>query len=154
EIHSFIGNDRGIQLKSLLSRLYSLNNKSYSIVGLSATIGDYNEAKRFTGNPDNTKILLDKQSKEINAVFRFFESDTDELPVDLLKDLYLETKDNKVLIFPNSRGRAEEIAVKLKKISDKVKGHSNYFSHHSSVDREVREFVEYFVKNNTRQNFC
>ena len=154
EIHSFIGNDRGIQLKSLLSRLYSLSNSNFSIVGLSATIGDYNEAKRFTGNPENTKVLLDKRSKEINAVFRFFESGTDELPVDLLKDLYLETKDNKVLIFPNSRGRAEEIAVKLKKISDKVKGHQNYFSHHSSVDKEVREFVEYFAKNNTRQNFC
>ncbi len=154
EIHSFIGNDRGIQLKSLLSRLYNLNNKNFSIVGLSATIGDYDEAKRFTGNPENTKVLLDKQSKEINAVFKFFESATDELPVDLMKDLYLETKDNKVLIFPNSRGRAEEIAVKLKKISDRVKGHPNYFSHHSSVDKEVREFVEYFAKNNTRQNFC
>lgn len=154
EIHSFIGSDRGIQLKSLLSRLYNLSNKRFSIVGLSATIGDYEEAKRFTGNPENTKVLLDKQSKEINAVFRFFESETDDLPVDLLKDLYKETKDNKVLIFPNSRGRAEEIAVQLKKISDRVKGHQNYFSHHSSVDKEVREFVEYFAKNNTRQNFC
>jgi ATP-dependent Lhr-like helicase len=43
---------------------------------------------------------------------------------------------------------------KLKKISDRVKGHSNYFSHHSSVDKEVREYVEYFAKNNNRQNFC
>jgi ATP-dependent Lhr-like helicase len=76
------------------------------------------------------------------------------LPLELLKDLYIETKDNKVLIFPNSRGRAEEVAVKLRKISDRVKGHPNYFSHHSSVDREVREYVEYFAKNNNRQNFC
>ena len=76
------------------------------------------------------------------------------MPLELLKNLYLETKDNKVLIFPNSRGRAEEVAVKLKKISERVKGHSNYFSHHSSVDREVREYVEYFAKNNNRQSFC
>lgn len=68
--------------------------------------------------------------------------------------MYLETRNNKVLIFPNSRGRAEEIAVKLKKISEKVKGHTNYFSHHSSVDKEVREYVEYFAKSNNRQNFC
>ena len=54
----------------------------------------------------------------------------------------------------SSRGRAEEVAVKLRKISDRVKGHPNYFSHHSSVDREVREYVEYFAKNNNRQNFC
>ncbi|MCW3111481.1 MAG: box helicase domain protein [Segetibacter sp.] len=155
EIHSFIGTDRGIQLKSILSRLQRVNSKSCSIVGLSATIGDYNEAKRFTGDESKTKVLLDRTAKDINAVFRYFKYEKkEELPLELLKNLYLETKDNKVLIFPNSRGRAEEVAVKLKKISEKVKGHPNYFSHHSSVDREVREYVEYFAKNNNRQNFC
>lgn len=154
EIHSFIGTDRGIQLKSILSRLQRVNSNSFSIVGLSATIGDYNEAKRFTGDELKTKVLLDRSAKEINALFRFFKNENEELPLELLKDLYIETKDNKVLIFPNSRGRAEEVAVKLKKISDRVKGHPNYFSHHSSVDREVREYVEYFAKNNKRHNFC
>lgn len=154
EIHSFIGTDRGIQLKSILSRLSDINFKTFSIVGLSATIGDYEEAKRFTGNELHTKVLLDRTAKEINVLFRYFKNEGEELPIELLKDLYIETKDNKVLIFPNSRGKAEEVAVKLKKISDRVKGHSNYFSHHSSVDREVREYVEYFAKNNDRNNFC
>ena len=154
EIHSFIGTDRGIQLKSILSRLKNINSKSFSIVGLSATIGDYDEAKKFTGDELKTKVLLDRTAKEINAIFRYFKNKNEELPLELLKDLYIETKDNKVLIFPNSRGRAEEVAVKLRKISDRVKGHPNYFSHHSSVDREVREYVEYFAKNNNRQNFC
>lgn len=154
EIHSFIGTDRGIQLKSILSRLQKVNSKSFSIVGLSATIGDYDEAKRFTGDELKTKVLLDRTAKGINALFRYFKNKNEELPLELLKDLYIETKDNKVLIFPNSRGRAEEVAVKLRKISDRVKGHPNYFSHHSSVDREVREYVEYFAKNNNRQNFC
>lgn len=154
EIHSFIGTDRGTQLKSILSRLQNVNTKPFSIIGLSATIGDYNEAKKFTGNELKTKVLLDRTAKEINAQFRYFKNENEELPLELLKDLYLETKDNKVLIFPNSRGRAEEVAVKLKKISERVKGHPNYFSHHSSVDREVREYVEYFAKNNNRQNFC
>ena len=154
EIHFFIGTDRGIQLKSLLSRLQRVNLNSFSIVGLSATIGDYDEAKKFTGDELKTKVLLDRTAKEINTLFRFFKNENEELPLELLKDLYIETKDNKVLIFPNSRGRAEEVAVKLKKISDRVKGHSNYFSHHSSVDREVREYVEYFAKNNKRHNFC
>ena len=154
EIHSFIGTDRGIQLKSILSRLQKVNSKSFSIVGLSATIGDYDEAKKFTGDEFKTKVLLDRTAKEINALFRYFKNKNEELPLELLKDLYIQTKDNKVLIFPNSRGRAEEVAVKLRKISDKVKGHPNYFSHHSSVDREEREYVEYFAKNNNRHNFC
>jgi ATP-dependent Lhr-like helicase len=154
EIHSFIGTDRGIQLKSILSRLQQVNSKSFSIVGLSATIGDYDEAKKFTGNELKTKVLLDKTAKEINTLFRYFKSKNTDLPIELLEDLYIETKDNNVLIFPNSRGRVEEVAVKLKKISEREKGHPHYFSHHSSVDREVREYVEYFAKNNNKQNFC
>jgi ATP-dependent Lhr-like helicase len=154
EVHAFIGTDRGIQLKSVLSRLQQLNQDSFKIVGLSATIGDYSEAKKFTGDELNTKVLLDRTAKEIAVEFRYFKSTGDALPPDLLDDLYEETKDNKVLIFPNSRGRTEEVAVSLKKIAARKKGHTNYFSHHSSVDREVREYVEYFAKNNIRQNFC
>lgn len=154
EIHSFIGSDRGVQLKSILYRLQKINSGAFQVIGLSATIGDYVETKKFTGNESGTKIILDKTAKEIEAHFKFFKNEGEELPLDLLKDLYLETKDQKVLVFPNTRGRAEEIAVKLKKISDRVKGHPNYFSHHSSVDKEVREYVEHFAKNNRHQSFC
>jgi ATP-dependent Lhr-like helicase len=157
EIHSFVGTDRGIQLQSILSRLQQVNSSRFSIVGLSATMSELNkfmEVKSFIGEVEHTKILIDRTPKDINAVFRFFKAEGEELPLELLKDLYKETKDSKVLIFPNSRGRAEEVAVKLKKISDRLKGHPNYFSHHSSVDRQVREYVEYFAKNNKQQNFC
>ena len=154
EIHSFIGTDRGTQLKSIISRLQSQTKIPFRIIGLSATIGDYDEAKRFTGNATGTKVLLDRSPKEVEAQFRYFEGANNELPLELVKDLYLETENNKVLIFPNSRGRVEEVAVKLKKISDRVKGHPNYFSHHSSVDKDVREYVEFFAKNSRGQNFA
>lgn len=153
EIHSFIGRDRGTHLKSLISRLREVNDKRFRIIGLSATIGDYDEAKRFTGEAERTKVLVDHAAKEIDVSFRFFQENGSDLPLELLKDLYRETDDNKVLIFPNSRGRTEEVAVKLKKISDRVGGHPNYFSHHSSVDKDVREYVEFFAKTNRRENF-
>ena len=154
EIHSFIGADRGIQLKSILSRLQYLNTHTFVVVGLSATIGDYTEAKKMTGDPDHTKVLLDRTAKEMEANFKYFKMEAADLPLALMKDLYLNTMANKVLIFPNSRGRAEEIAVKLKKISDKVNGHSNYFSHHSSIDKELREYIEHFAKTNVRFPFA
>lgn len=153
EIHSFIGSDRGVQLKSLLSRLQEVNETSFSIVGLSATLGDFEEAKKFTGEVDRTIVIRDKTSKELNAEFRFFRQIGNELPLDLFKDMYKETRDSKVLIFPNSRGKAEEVAVKLLKISERVGGHANYFSHHSSVDKQVREYVEEFAKSKMRRNF-
>lgn len=153
EIHSFIGTDRGVQLKSLISRIKNLAPQPIRIVGLSATIGDYAEAKKFTGDESNTKVLLDRSAKEIEAQFRYFPDSGSELPLELLKDLYLETKDSKTLVFPNSRGKTEEVAVKLSKISGRVKGHGNYFSHHSSVDKEVREYVEFFAKSSRSENF-
>lgn len=157
EIHSFVGSDRGIQLMSILHRLQEQNSKKFNIVGLSATISEENkfsEVKQFTGNEEKTKVLIDRTAKEIEIEFRYFENKNEELPPDLLDDLYNETKESNVLVFPNSRGKAEEVAVKLQRLSSRLKGHSNYFSHHSSVDKEVREYVEFFAKSNKRQNFC
>jgi ATP-dependent Lhr-like helicase len=156
EIHSFIGTDRGIQLNSLLSRLNDINKNpnGFRVIGLSATIGAFEEAKKMTGKPDQTVVLRDKSAKEMDAEFKFFKMDGTDLPLDLLKDLYIKTKDHKVLIFPNSRGKAEEVAVKLKKISDRKQGHPYYFSHHSSIDKELREYIEQFAKNNKRFPFA
>lgn len=156
EIHSFLGSDRGIQLQSILSRLQKINTNKFKTVALSATVSDSNqylELKSFIGDVENTKVIRDTTPKPINAVFRYFEGSSAALPVALLKDLYVQTRNSKSLIFPNARGRVEEVAVKLRKISDKVGGHQNYFSHHSSVDKEVREYVEFFAKNNTYENF-
>lgn len=156
EIHSFLAVDRGLQLMSILSRIQQVNKFKIVTIGLSATIGDdnYIEAKRLTGDIDSTKILLDRTKKETEAKFKYFKNSSAELSLDLLKDLYKETASNKVLVFPNSRGRTEEVAVKLRKISDRVNGHKFYYSHHSSVDKEIRESIEHFAKSNERFNFC
>ena len=157
EIHSFVGTDRGTQLMSILHRLKEKNSKGFCIIGLSATISEENkfsEVKAFTGDEEKTKVLIDRAAKEIEIEFRYFKNSTEQLPSELMDDLYDATKESKALIFPNSRGKVEEVAVRLQKLSSRRNGHSNYFSHHSSVDRQVREYVEYFAKNNKRQNFC
>lgn len=156
EIHSFIGTDRGVQLNSLLSRLndINVNANGFRVVGLSATIGEFNEAKKMTGKPDNTLVLKDKSAKEMQAEFKFFQMKGADLPPELLEELYEKTKNQKVLIFPNSRGRAEEVSVRLRKLSERKKGHPYYFSHHSSIDKELREYIENFAKHNTRYPFA
>ncbi|PIF45852.1 ATP-dependent Lhr-like helicase [Chryseobacterium sp. 52] len=157
EIHAFLGSDRGIHLQSLLQRLQKINTDKFRTVALSATVSDenkYSELKEFLGDPEHTKVIKDTTPKPINAVFKYFEGTGEELPLELLKDLYIRTRDRKILVFPNARGRVEEVAVRLKKLSEKVGGHPNYFSHHSSVDKEVREYVEFFAKKSTHENFC
>lgn len=156
EIHTFLGSDRGLQLESLIHRLKQVSLNKISVVGLSATVSDTNnyiELKSFFGEPSSTKIIRDTTPKPIDVNFRYFYCDNTNLPLDLLKDIYKETRDNKVLIFPNARGRVEEVAVKLKLISNKVGGHQNFFSHHSAIDKETREYIEFFAKNKNQQNF-
>jgi ATP-dependent Lhr-like helicase len=155
EIHSFVGTDRGIHLMSILSRIQQTNEKRIIKIGLSATIGEQNfiEVKKITGEIERTKILLDRTKKDTIIKFKYFQNTVKELPVDLINDLYEETLNSKALVFPNSRGRTEEVAVKLKRISKRLNGQNYYFSHHSSVDKEIRESVEHFAKNNKRYNF-
>lgn len=154
EIHAFTGTDRGVQLKSILSRLKLLNQQRFRIIGLSATLGEFTAVKKMTGEPDNTLVLRDKSQKIMEVSFHYFPFEGSDLPNELINDLYETTKNSKVLIFPNSRGRAEEIAVRLKGLSGKMNGHQYYFSHHSSVDKDLREYIEHFAKENKRYPFA
>jgi len=149
EIHSFLGTDRGIQLRSLLFRINEKAMTDIRFVALSATLGDdLVAAKSFFGAIEKTKVLVDSTKQGVDAQIRYFESEGKEVPIELLGTLYKITQKDRALIFPNSRGRVEEIAVKLKKIAVKYDGHQFYYAHHSSVNKELREFVEDFAKNN------
>ncbi|QJD95704.1 DEAD/DEAH box helicase [Mucilaginibacter robiniae] len=153
EIHAFAGTDRGLQLRAILSRLKFDMKRPFRVVGLSATIGDFQQVKQLTADMENTTVLRDIRAKEMSATFKFFEMDGADLPQELIDDVYMETRQQQVLAFPNSRGRAEELAVRLKKVADRQNGHPYYFSHHSSVNRELREYIEHFVKENRRYPF-
>lgn len=151
EIHTFLGTNRGIQLQSLLSRLRQF--ASFSIVSLSATIGDFRQAKAFTGEPARTRVLLDKSGRQTVISLHYFEKGlTADLP--LLKHLYLHTCHRQVLIFPNSRGKVEEVAAGLAALSRAAGGHAHYYAHHASVSKQERTAIEQFAKDNKQQPFC
>ncbi|MCP4215950.1 MAG: DEAD/DEAH box helicase [bacterium] len=178
EIHSFLGTRRGCHLKSLLHRLKSYGKKKTRFIGLSATLGDFEEARDFYGEPEKTKILRDRSGKEVSALFHYFPAlqpespgKTDEgreeegrsregkgsgakmLPESLVLDLFENTKSKRSLIFPNSRARVEEVTVRLKKLAKQAKCPHRYFAHHSSVSRELREHAERSAKRSSRYDF-
>lgn len=154
EIHAFIGTERGVQLQSLLFRINSFCKINTRLIGLSATLGsDYRAVKSFTGNSEKTKVLVDTSQNETKATFTYVEQTTSSFTAEFINKLYNDVKGRKVLIFPNSRGKAEELAVKLKDLSEKRCGHSNYFSHHSSVNKELRQYVERFAKTSDYEDF-
>jgi ATP-dependent Lhr-like helicase len=156
EIHSFLGTLRGKHLQSLLQRVHRISNKNVRYIGLSATLSDetYSYAKNYFPSEQITKVLLDNERNELSVSIFYYEAESASLPLELIEDIYNKTQSRKTLIFPNTRGRVEEIAVRLKKLAIEQSGHTNYFAHHSSIDRDLREFVENFAKSSFTQNFA
>lgn len=156
EIHYYFGTDRGVHLKSLLFRLSKINVSKFRFIGLSATIGDYSQAKYFLGKKNEAIVLLDKTPKSHEVRINYYpteEKNSHELTLELLKDLYKATCEKKALVFANSRDCVEQASVKLLNISEKVGGHHNYFSHHSSVDQRLREYAAFFAKHSYFEPF-
>jgi ATP-dependent Lhr-like helicase len=60
ELHSFLDNVRGIHLQSLISRICSHAGCKPRMAGLSATLGDYETAKRFLDidHPETVRLVV------------------------------------------------------------------------------------------------
>ncbi|WP_300386333.1 DEAD/DEAH box helicase [Clostridium sp.] len=146
EIHAFLNNARGVQLRSLISRIeeYSLNK--IRIIGLSATISNYDFIKRWVRYDDieNVEIIEEsKSNKALNYSLMHFENGKDfKMPMEFYEDIRELTRNMKAIIFCNSRGEVEEMTVMLNRLAIREGIEETYYPHHSSIDKSEREFVE------------
>ncbi|BBM45872.1 DEAD/DEAH box helicase domain protein [Leptotrichia trevisanii] len=151
EIHSFIGSNRGIQLKSLLERMNSyIENNNPRIIGMSATVSEenYSDLKEIFQNERTTKIIRDKGRNELKIDYNFYSDKTEAL-----NKIYEYSKREIMLVFPNTRQNVEMIAANLKKKAQKEKINISYFSHHASVSKNIRTMVENFAKESNKNLF-
>lgn len=65
ELHSFLNNERGVHLLSLLARLNSITGTNPRIIGLSATLGDPQAACHFLcpDNPETVNLIFDPNAQ-------------------------------------------------------------------------------------------
>ncbi len=145
EVHSFLESDRGLQLQSQLERLSKYADKRPRRIGLSATIGDVDIAKRWI-NPDNsTAVVLINPVVEVPPVrlshLHFITSKAD-IPDELLDDLYSLTYNRKALIFCNSRRYVEHVTIQLNRRCHFNHIEERYLPHHGSISKEIREEAE------------
>ena len=103
-------------------------------------------AKLFFGNDQKTAVLVDSSQNKLSVSLKYQYSDTPSLPNELVDDIYLKSKSERMLVFPNARGKVEEIAVRLQRRAKKEHCAIRYFSHHASVDKELRLEAEHFAK--------
>ena len=178
ELHSFIGSERGKQLQSLLRRIEIATKRAIPRIALSATLGDLDFAAKYLRSEENFpyKIILSQSShQEIKLQLRgylrskpeiekhFLDEDTEnenEFDAENLQKSYgdklaiaehifnaLRGANN--LIFANSRSNTEQYADLLRILSERDNVPNEFFPHHGSLSKELREDVEHKLKNQT-----
>lgn len=167
ELHSFIGLERGRQLQSLLHRVEQFIRRRVPRIGLSATLGDMQIAEEYLrpGNIYPFKLITSKNDQEIKLQLKGYkvkpavirkkpddkngtsneteQGDTHELCSDLFRIL----RGSSNLIFANSRSQVEECSDLLRRMSESEHLPNEFFPHHGSLSKELREEVEMRLKN-------
>lgn len=168
ELHSFIGSERGQQLQSLLHRIECAVKRKVPRIGLSATIGDMQLASRFL-RPDGVsetemivstttgqelqlllKGYLQKQPSLVQAGEAEAELQPDGSLLDIGDNLFKTLRGSSNLIFANSRNRVEFFADLLRKRCVEQQLPNEFWPHHGSLSKELREDAEAAIKDKSR----
>ncbi|SFI99697.1 DEAD/DEAH box helicase [Thermoflavimicrobium dichotomicum] len=145
EIHSFMGTARGVQLQSLISRILSYSESRPRIVGLSATIDNFDFIRKWVNpeHPENVEVLKqDGSDKELFYSLMHFPKNGWKNPIELYEDMRDLTKEHHAIVFCNSRTEVEEATVMLNRLALKDGIQEQYYAHHSSINKAEREHVE------------
>jgi ATP-dependent Lhr-like helicase len=170
EAHAFIGSERGKQIQSLLARIDFALGRFTPRIGLSATLGDMALAGEFLrpGKGDAVEMIISRESSHgLKILVKGYlstpveaadavqaSSEKEETPpeaeIKLVADLFKATKGSRNLIFPNSRRMVERYTDLLNKWCEKQSIPREYWPHHGSLAKEVREETEAALKTKDR----
>ncbi len=159
EVHHFMRDVRGIQLLCVLERLEKLTGIRPRRIGLSATLGDIELAKRWlSGDRECLAPITDEGKKRVALhVERFVNYASDKertfsgedtgggLPSGVREHyeyLFKNTLGKKTIIFTNSREETEYLIANLREIALKKKSPDVYRVHHGNVSALLRENTE------------
>ena len=155
ELHAFLDNERGIHLRSLLTRLELAVGRRIRRVGLSATLGEMELARKYLRPeaPEGVVVLEDRSAgQELKAQLRGYvqhgdQSKNDDQDVVAAQDavsrhLFDRLRGKRNLIFAGSRQNVEWYADALRVLSERERLPVEFFPHHASLSREHRMDLE------------
>ncbi|EPD8213122.1 DEAD/DEAH box helicase [Yersinia enterocolitica] len=156
EFHAFIGSERGMQLLSLLNRIdHVLGRHANPVprVALSATLGEVDKVpellrpdKRLsceTVTDSNSSSTLQVQVKGyLERVTKKGEEPQRSAEEQVCADIFRLCRGDSHLVFANSRKRTESIAATLSDMCEENVVPNEFFPHHGSLSRELRETLE------------
>jgi ATP-dependent Lhr-like helicase len=152
EIHSFVGGVRGNHLFSLLNRIEKVIGRKIIKIGLSATINGAETIKKWINyeNPDGVKVIESKEGSGLRGEIKGYTSVRN-----IYNDLFEIIRNDKNLIFANSKSKLEEYCVRIRELSKKEKILNRFFIHHGSLSKEIRETTEIKLKSEANISvFC
>lgn len=156
EFHAFIGMERGQHLLSLLNRLEHLLSRYQSPiprVALSATLGKL-ETVPLSLRPNQSliceTIISSKSQNTLKVQVKGFVEPLDVMQDDtkqsaeyqICQEIYHKCRGGSHLVFANSRQRTENIAAQLTDFSERDVVPNEFFPHHGSLSKELREELE------------
>ena len=158
ELHTVLDSERGVQLRSLLTRLELAIKRPIRRIGLSATLGDMDLARAYL-RPDGAEhvalIEAEGGEAELRLQLRGYVSGgedenapsaTDAVAAHLFE--HLRGSDN--LVFAGARQRVEIYADRLREHCEKEHLPQEFYPHHASLSRDHRDFVERRLKDNSK----
>tara|TARA_Y100001933_G_scaffold168295_1_gene166545 strand:+ start:140 stop:2323 length:2184 start_codon:yes stop_codon:yes gene_type:complete len=154
ELHSMLDSERGVQMRSLLTRLELSTGRKIQRVGLSATLGDMELARKYLRpeDPENVALIESEGGEaELQLQLRGYtlgDGDQSQLSTtDAIADHifeHLRGRDN--LVFAGSRQSVEIYADRLRELCEREHLPQEFYPHHASLSREHRDFVERRLK--------
>ena len=143
ELQEMLDEKRGYELLVMLERLKRISKNKLQLIGLSATIGDVEIARRFLGEDVEIAKIDARKDMEISLLIPEVKKEYIELAVKFnlnpelisrIKEIEeIVKKEKPVLIFTNVRETAEFLSNELSKITQ-----LKVLAHHGSLSREMR----------------
>lgn len=162
EVHAFLQGPRGLHVASLLKRIDAMAIRPARRIGLSATIGDLRQAAAWLRptQPSNVEILEAKtDAPELRLQIRGYVEPRDlddadraenagasgegRVALDDISDhLFSMMRGENNLVFGGSRRTVEATADRLRLRSERANVPNEFFPHHGSLSKTLREELE------------
>ncbi|SHE58676.1 ATP-dependent helicase Lhr and Lhr-like helicase [Psychroflexus salarius] len=156
EWHELLGTKRGVQMELALSRLKAVQQQALKIWGISATIGNLEQARDvllgLNPSTQNASVLIKAQLNKTIEVKSLIPKEMERFPwrghigLHLIDDVVKIIKQSKTtLLFTNTRSQCE---IWFQKILEKYPEFAGEFAmHHGSINKDTRLWVEQAIRN-------
>ena len=162
ELHSFLDNERGIHLRSLLSRLELAVGRRIRRLGLSATLSEMALVKEYLRPeaPESVDLLEStSEGMDLRLQLRGYISGADDKEGTsanraVANHLFDNLRGSTNLVFAGSRQNVEWYADTLRDISESAKVPLEFLPHHANLSREHRLDLEKRLKTSPTTAIC